>query len=54
MYVWSKGESGKIDAKVDSHCGYAAFKLAEVVVPRILFPKILGLMDDLRRKPVPA
>jgi len=28
--------------------------LAEVAVPRTLFQKILGLIDDLRRRPVPA
>jgi len=28
--------------------------LAEVAVPRTLFQKILGLIDDLRRRPAPA
>ncbi|MCH8096087.1 MAG: hypothetical protein IID53_03280 [Proteobacteria bacterium] len=30
------------------------FLLAEVAVPRSLFQKISGLIDDLRRRPVPA
>ena len=28
--------------------------VAEVAVPRSLFPKILSLIDDLRRRPAPA
>jgi len=30
------------------------FQLAEVVVPKELFRKILTLIDDLRRRPAPA
>jgi hypothetical protein len=44
----------KIGAKVVSHGRYVTFQLAEVAVPRELFQKILGLIADLRRKPVPA
>ena len=44
----------KIGAKVVSHGRYVTFQLAEVAVPRNLFHKILGLIDDLRRKPAPA
>jgi hypothetical protein len=44
----------KIGAKVVSHGRYVTFQLAEVAVPRSLFQKILGLIDDLRRRPVPA
>ena len=44
----------KIGAKVVSHGRYVTFQLAEVAVPRELFRKILSLIDDLRRKPVPA
>jgi hypothetical protein len=44
----------KIGAKVVSHGRYVTFQLAEVVVPRELFRKILSLIDDLRRRPVPA
>jgi hypothetical protein len=33
---------------------YVTFQLAEVAVPRSLFEKILSLIDDLRRRPVPA
>ena len=44
----------KIGAKVVSHGRYVTFQLAEVAVPRELFRKILGLIDDLRRRPVPA
>ena len=32
---------------------YVTFQLAEVAVPRELFRKILGLIDDLRPRPVP-
>jgi len=38
----------KIGAKVVSHGRYVTFQLAEVAVPRSLFQKILGLIDDLR------
>ncbi len=44
----------KIGAKVVNHGRYVTFQLAEVAVPRELFQKILGLIDDLRRRPVPA
>ena len=44
----------KIGAKVVSHGRYVTFQLAEVAVPRELFRKILRLIDDLRRRPVPA
>ena len=44
----------KIGAKVVSHGRYVTFQLAEVAVPRNLFQKILALIDDLRRRPVPA
>ena len=44
----------KIGAKVVSHGRYVTFQLAEVAVPRELFRKILGLIDDLRPRPAPA
>ncbi len=44
----------KIGAKIVRHGRYVTFQMAEVVVPRELFRKILGLIDDLRRRPVPA
>ena len=44
----------KIGAKVVRHGRYVTFQLAEVAVPRSLFQKILALIDDLRRRPVPA
>ena len=44
----------KIGAKVVRHGRYVTFQLAEVAVPRSLFEKILTLIDDLRRRPVPA
>ena len=44
----------KIGAKVVSHGRYVTFQLAEVAVPRKLFQKILSLIYDLRRRPVPA
>ena len=44
----------KIGAKVVRHGRYVTFQLAEVAVPRKLFQKILSLIDDLRRRPVPA
>ncbi len=44
----------KIGAKVVHHGRYVTFQLAEVAVPRGLFQKILTLIDDLRRRPVPA
>jgi hypothetical protein len=44
----------KIGAKVVRHGRYVTFQLAEVAVPRSLFEKILSLIDDLRRRPIPA
>ena len=44
----------KIGAKVVRHGRYVTFQLAEVAVPRNLFQKILDLINDLRRRPVPA
>ena len=44
----------KIGAKVVRHGRYVTFQLAEVAVPRSLFQQILSLIDDLRRRPVPA
>ncbi len=44
----------KIGAKVVRHDRYVTFQLAEVAVPRELFREILRLIDDLRRRPVPA
>ncbi len=44
----------KIGAKVVSHGPYVTFQLAEVAVPKELFRKLLSLLDDLRRRPVPA
>jgi hypothetical protein len=44
----------KIGAKVVRHGCYVIFQLAEVAVPRNLFQKILALIDELRRRPVPA
>ena len=44
----------KIGAKVVSHGRSVTFQLAEVAVPRSLFQNILSLIDDLRRRPVPA
>ncbi len=44
----------KIGGKVVAHSRYVTFQMAEVAVPRDLFRKILGLIDDLRRRLVPA
>ena len=44
----------KIGANVVRHGRYITFQLAEVAVPRSLFQQILALIDDLRRRPVPA
>ena len=44
----------KIGAKVVRHGRYVTAQFAEVAVPRSLFQKILDLIDDLRRRPVPA
>ena len=46
------GEGGKIGAKVIAHARYTVFQMAEVAVPRDLFRRILGLIDDLRPRPV--
>ncbi len=43
----------KTGAKVVRHGRYVTFQLAEMAVPRDLFRKILTLIDDLRRRPVP-
>ena len=42
----------KIGAKVVTHARYTVFQMAEVAVPRDLFRRMLGLIDDLRPKPV--
>ncbi len=52
--TWLREKQVKIGAKVVSHGRYVTFQLAEVAVPRELFWKILSLIDDLRRRPVPA
>ncbi|MDP7600401.1 MAG: transposase, partial [Rhodospirillales bacterium] len=44
----------KIGAKVVRHGRYVTFQLTEVAVSRSLFRRILGLIDDLRRRPVPV
>jgi hypothetical protein len=44
----------KICAKLVRHGRYVTFQLAEVAVSRELFREILSLIDDLRRRPVPA
>ncbi len=44
----------KIGAKVVRHGRYVTFQVVEVAVPRSLFRRILGLIDDLRRRPVPV
>ena len=44
----------KIGGKVVRHGRYVTFQLAGVAVSRSLFQKILSLIDDLRRRPVPA
>jgi hypothetical protein len=45
----------KIGAKVIAHARYAVFQMAEVAVPRDLFHRILGMIDDLRpREPAPC
>ncbi len=44
----------KIRAKVVRHGRDVTFQLAEVAVPKELFRRILSLIDDLRRRPVPA
>jgi hypothetical protein len=37
----------KIGAKIVAHARYAVFQMAEVAVPRDLFHRILGMIDDL-------
>ncbi len=44
----------KIGAKIVRRGRYVTFQMAEVAVPRELFQKILRLINDLRRRPVPA
>ena len=44
----------KIGAKVVRRGRYVTFQFAEVAVSKILFHKILALIDDLRRGPVSA
>lgn len=44
----------KIGTKVVSHGRYVTFQLAEVAVSRDLFRKVLSLIDDLGRRPIPA
>ena len=44
----------KIGAKVVHHGRYVTFQLADVAVPGNLFREILSLINDLRRRPVPA
>ena len=44
----------KIGAKVVSQGRDVTFQRAEVAVPRELFRKIRSLIDDLRRRPLPA
>ena len=44
----------KIGATVVRHGRYVTFQLAEVAVPGKLFQKILELINDLRRRPVPV
>jgi hypothetical protein len=42
----------KIGAKVIAHARCTVFQMAEVAAPRDLFRCILGLVDDLRPRPV--
>ena len=49
-----RGKLVKIGAKVVSHGRYVTFQLAEVAAPRERSRNILSLIDDLRRRPVPA
>ncbi len=43
-----------VGGKAVRHGRYVTFQLAEIAVPGNLFQKILSLIDDLRRRPVPA
>ena len=49
-----RGKLIKIGAKVIRHCRYVTFRLAEIAVPRRLFPEILRLIDGLRPKAAPT
>ncbi len=49
--TWLREKQVKIGV---SHGRYVTFQLAEVAVPKELFRKILGLIDDLRPRPAPA
>ncbi len=44
----------KMGAKIVRHGRYVTFQMAEVALPKVLFRKILSLIDDLRRSSVPA
>jgi Transposase DDE domain group 1 len=44
----------KIGAKIVRHGRYVTFQMAAVAVPGELFRKVLSLINDLRRRPVPA
>jgi Transposase DDE domain group 1 len=44
----------KIGAKVVTHGRYVTFQLAEVAVPRRMFPEILSMIARLRPPPAPA
>ncbi len=59
MATWSlttiREKVVKIGAKVVAHARYAVFQMADVAVPRDLFRRILGMIDDLRpREPAPC
>lgn len=59
MERWSlttiREKVAKIGAKVIAHARYAVFQMAEVAVPRDMFDRILGMIDDLRpREPAPC
>jgi hypothetical protein len=43
-----------IGAKVVRHGRYVTFQFAEIAIPRSLFQIILSLINDRRRRPVPA
>ena len=44
--------SVKIGAKVIAHARYTVFQIAEVAVPRDLFRRILGMINELRPRQV--
>ena len=53
--IHATGKAGEDHGpKLHRHGRYDTFQLAEVAVSKILFQKILALIDDLRRSPVPA